>query len=70
MTAPRYTRPLRLEEIAAIPDEDIDTSDMPELGDEFFRNARLVMPEDRAKTSGILRAKANALNNGKDEKEE
>ena len=31
----------RLAEISAIPDADIDTSDIPEAGEEFFRKARL-----------------------------
>lgn len=35
----------RLAELAAIKDEDIDYSDIPELGDEFWKNARLVMPD-------------------------
>lgn len=34
----------RLAEITAIPDEDIDTSDIPELGDHFWANAKVVMP--------------------------
>jgi uncharacterized protein (DUF4415 family) len=29
-------------------DEDIDLSDIPEMGEEFFRNATLVMPEPKA----------------------
>ncbi len=40
----RYTRPLTLEEMANVPDEDIDTSDIPELGDWFWDNAVLVPP--------------------------
>jgi len=36
----------RLEEIAAIPDEQIDTSDIPEAGPEFFARARKVKPVD------------------------
>ncbi|MGI0483282.1 hypothetical protein ACN4EE_21190 [Geminocystis sp. CENA526] len=32
----------RMKEIEAIPDEDIDYSDIPELDDEFFKNAQLV----------------------------
>ncbi len=36
----RYERELSLEELAALPDDEIDTSDIPELGDEFFRNAK------------------------------
>ncbi len=35
----------RLAEIAAIADRDIDTSDIPEAGEDFFRKARLVLPE-------------------------
>ncbi len=34
----------RLEEIAAIKDEDIDYSDIPELGDDFWERAKLRMP--------------------------
>jgi uncharacterized protein (DUF4415 family) len=29
-------------------DEDIDLSDIPEMNDEFFRNAALMMPEPKA----------------------
>jgi hypothetical protein len=32
----------RMKEIMAIPDEDIDYSDIPELDDEFFKNAQSV----------------------------
>ncbi|MDJ0620584.1 MAG: hypothetical protein QNJ63_28265 [Calothrix sp. MO_192.B10] len=31
----------RLEEIKNIPDEDIDTSDIPELDDSFWENAKI-----------------------------
>lgn len=41
----------RLAEIAAIPDREIDTSDIPEADENFFRKARLVLPEG----SGALR---------------
>lgn len=34
----------RLAEIEAIADEDIDTSDIPEVGEEFFRKARITVP--------------------------
>jgi uncharacterized protein (DUF4415 family) len=34
----------RLAEIAAIPDEEIDTSDIPELDDEFWKKAVLIPP--------------------------
>ena len=39
----------RLAEIAAIADEDIDTSDIPEAGEEFFKKAKLRMPGDSAR---------------------
>jgi len=32
----------RMKEIMAIPDEDIDYSDIPELNDDFFKNAQSV----------------------------
>ncbi|NMF59087.1 BrnA antitoxin family protein [Pseudanabaena yagii] len=34
----------RLEEIQNIPDEEIDTSDIPELDDQFWANAKMVTP--------------------------
>src|SRR5205823_9024239 len=42
----------RLAEIAAIADEDIDTSDIPEAGEEFFKKAKLTMPGGAA-LSGV-----------------
>ena len=37
----------RLDEIAAIRDEDIDYSDISELDEEFWTNAELRMPENK-----------------------
>ncbi len=34
----------RLEEILNIPDDAIDTSDIPELDDRFWENAKMVIP--------------------------
>jgi uncharacterized protein (DUF4415 family) len=34
----------RLREIQNIPDSTIDTSDIPELGDDFWENAKMVKP--------------------------
>jgi len=34
--------------IDSMKDEDIDLSDIPELGDDFFRNAVLVLPKPKA----------------------
>jgi superfamily II DNA or RNA helicase len=47
----------RAAEIAAIADKDIDTSDIPEAGEEFFRKARLVLPPGwtAADTRRVLR---------------
>jgi uncharacterized protein (DUF4415 family) len=36
--------PERLKEIQNIPDSDIDTSDIPELGEHFWQNAQVVKP--------------------------
>jgi uncharacterized protein (DUF4415 family) len=49
----------RLEELAAMKDEDIDFSDIPELGEDFWKNAVLVMPD---KTQSVtLRVKQSVL---------
>ena len=37
----------RLEEVAAIPDSEIDYSDIAELGPEFWENARVVFPQPK-----------------------
>lgn len=50
---------LAVEDLAALPDGDIDFSDMAELGDEFFCNARLVMPTVKAQVT--LRIDADVL---------
>jgi len=36
----------RLAELAAMPDEDIDTSDIPELTEEFWKNAKVRYPSE------------------------
>ena len=41
----RYDSPLTPEQIAATKDEDIDFSDIPELDDNFWRQAHLVEPD-------------------------
>ncbi len=46
----RYKKELTSEELAALSEGDIDTSDIPELGKNFWEHARVVMPEDRNKT--------------------
>lgn len=37
-----YTRPLSVKELADLPDESIDTSDIPELDETFWANANIV----------------------------
>ena len=46
----RYDKELTTEELAALPDSEIDTSDIPELDKSFWKTARVVMPEERGKT--------------------
>lgn len=41
----RYDRPLTPKQIAAVNDEGIDFSDIPELDDGFWEQAELVEPE-------------------------
>jgi uncharacterized protein (DUF4415 family) len=40
-----YREALSLEALRALGDEDIDTSDIPERDEAFWRNARLVEPD-------------------------
>ena len=55
----RYDKPMTAAEIATTPDREIDFSDVPELDDAFWRNARLVEP-DRTQ-SVTLRVKKSVL---------
>lgn len=55
----RYARPMTPDEIAAVPDSEIDFSDVPELDDAFWANAKLVEP-DRTQ-SVTLRVKTSVL---------
>ncbi len=41
----RYDSPLAPEQIAAVKDEDIDFSDIPELDEGFWKRAELVEPD-------------------------
>ena len=51
----------RLDELNAIPDEAIDTSDIPEVSAEFFKTARLIMPTSNAKVPVSLRVDDDVL---------
>lgn len=41
----RYDKALTSSQIAMVKDEDIDFSDVPELGEDFWREATLVEPD-------------------------
>ena len=47
----RYTKALTPEERARLPDGEIDTSDIPELGPEFWANARVMPPRTKPNIS-------------------
>ena len=49
----------RLEELKAIRDEDIDYSDIPELDEQFWQNAKVRLPE--TKTGVYIRLDADLL---------
>jgi uncharacterized protein (DUF4415 family) len=51
----------RLDELDAIPDDAIDTSDIPEVSAEFFKTARLIMPTSNAKVPVSLRVDDDVL---------
>lgn len=55
----RYDKPLTLEELARVKNEDIDFSDIPELDESFWKNARLVEPEGTQQIT--LRVKKSVL---------
>jgi hypothetical protein len=40
----QYDKPLSPEELAALPDAAVDTSDIPALDQAFWNNARVVIP--------------------------
>jgi uncharacterized protein (DUF4415 family) len=42
-----YEEPLTTQSLVEMSDEEIDYSDIPELDEEFWQNARLVMPETK-----------------------
>ena len=44
----------RLAEIAAIADDDIDTSEIPEADEAWFKDAKLVLPQGAATTAGLV----------------
>ncbi len=60
----RFDKALTPKEISTIKDHDIDFSDIPELDDNFWKNAKLVQPD---KTERItLRVKLSVLEHFKE----
>lgn len=55
----RYEKPLSLEQLAALPDDQIDTSDIPELDETFWKNVKIRDPE--ATQQVTLRVKKSVL---------
>ncbi len=42
----KYNKELTIKELAALPDNNIDYSDIPELDDKFWDNAKIFVPEE------------------------
>lgn len=57
----QYSKPLSPEELAAMPDADIDFSDIPETDAKFWETAKVTFPEDR-KSQVTIRLDAEILN--------
>ncbi len=55
----KYKKPLSLEELAALPDSEIDTSDIPFMGEEFWKGAKVTPP--RIKPNVSLRVSAEVV---------
>ena len=55
----KHDKPLTPRQIAAARDQDIDFSDIPELDDNFWRNAELVEPDRTEQVT--LRVKRSVL---------
>jgi len=51
----------RLDEIKMMDDDNIDTSDIIEVGEDFFKMAKLIMPADTAKTPVSIRVDGDVL---------
>ncbi len=55
----RYTKELSPRELAEVPDESIDYSEIPPLDDDFWDNAQLVLPDKTEQVT--LRVKKSVL---------
>ena len=59
----KYNKPLEPSEVNAVKDEDIDFSDIPELDESFWANAKLVEPDRTEQVT--LRIERSVLNHFK-----
>lgn len=57
----RYDKELSIKELAALPDTEIDTCDIPELEESFFDKARLVLPGGAVKKTVTMRLDQDVL---------
>ena len=55
-----WKRELTAAELAAMPDSEIDFSDIPELGDDFWKSAKVIEPDRTEPVT--LRVKKSVLN--------
>lgn len=55
----RYAKELSYEDLASLPDTAIDTSDIPDLDEEFWANSKIVEPEGTEQIT--LRVKRSVL---------
>jgi uncharacterized protein (DUF4415 family) len=58
---PPFTRPLTAKELAELPDSEIDLSDIPEIGEDFWREAILMQPGDWKKPKITIRLDADII---------
>lgn len=56
----RYEKPLTPEELAKLPDSEIDTSDVPELDANFWAKAKISPPKTKPNVS--LRLSSDVIN--------
>ncbi len=54
-----YVKELELTELAALPDSSIDTSEIPELDEDFWANSQIIEPEGTEQIT--LRVKRSVL---------
>jgi uncharacterized protein (DUF4415 family) len=57
----RYDKELSIRDLAALPDSEIDYSDIPEADEAFWRNAQVRLPDERPKTPLNVRLDTEVL---------